>query len=290
LPLDDDREQPLEGNSMSWIALGLRTIGQWPVDALMALGQTAGIVLISILTGVGVMFAFKYTANPRALRSAKDAIQSALLGIVLFRHDTRTMFAEEGRLVRGSFRYMLAGLKPLAFVIIPMVAIFAAIELYAGFGPLPVGSSAIVTAQSPGADLGPLADATLSGNGVEVETEPLRIPATGEVCWRVRADEPGEHTLTLSAGGQTVDKSLIVGDDRRPVSVSLHRVRGGFEHVLIRSDEPLIPLDAPVAAISVDYPETLVDLGVVRLHWIWATLIIATIAALIVKPILKVET
>lgn len=274
---------------MSWIALALRTVGQWPVDAAMALGQTAGIVLLSILTGIGIMVAFKYTANRGALRAAKDSIQAALLGIVVFRHDTRAMFAEEGRLFRGAFRYMLAGLKPLAVVIIPMVAIFAAIELYAGFGPLPVGDTAIVTAQAPGDDLGALADATLTGNAVEVETEPLRIPATGEVCWRVRADEPGEHLLTLSAGGQSVEKSLIAGEHARPVSVSLHRVRGGFEHVLIRSDEPLIPADVPVSAIVVEYPETLVDLGVVRLHWIWATLIIATIAAIIVKPILKVE-
>jgi hypothetical protein len=208
---------------------------------------------------------------------------------VVFRHDTRTMFSEEGRLLRGSFRYMLAGLMPLAVVIVPMVAIFAAIELYAGFGPLPVGSTAIVTAQAPGDDLGALAEATLTGNAVEVETEPLRIPTTGEVCWRVRADQPGAHTLTLNAGGQSVDKSLIAGEDARPVSVSLHRVRGGFEHVLVRSDEALIPAGAPVASIAVEYPETAVDLWGLRLHWIWATLIIATIAALVVKPILRVE-
>jgi hypothetical protein len=274
---------------MSWIAYGLRTAGQWPVDALMALGQTAGIVLISVLTGIGIMVAFKYTANSRALRAAKDTIQGALLGIVVFRHDTRAMFGEEGRLLRGSFRYMLAGIKPLAVVIIPMVAIFAAIELYAGYAPLPVGSSALVTVEAPGEDLGALDEATLAGNAVEVETEPLRIPATGEVCWRIRADEPGEHTLTLSTGGRSVEKSVVVGQDLRPIPISLHRVQSGFEHVLIRNDEPLIPGDAPVAAITVDYPEALVDLGFVRMHWIWATLIIATIAAIIVKPILKVE-
>ncbi len=274
---------------MSWIALGLRTVGQWPVDAVMAMGQTTGIVIISVLTGIGIMVAFKYTANAVALRSAKDAIQAALLGIVVFRHDTRTMFAEEGRLLRGSVQYMLAGIKPLAVVIVPMVAIFGAIELYAGFGPLPLDQAAIVTATAPDGDLGPLAEAKLTGNAVEVETKPLRIPATGEVCWRVRADEPGHHTLTLEVGGKTVEKTLIAGEDLRPVPVSLHRVRGGFEHVLIRNDEPLIAADVPVSAIAVEYPPTLVDLGPVRMHWIWATLIIATIAAIIVKPILKVE-
>ncbi len=274
---------------MSWIALGLRMLGRWPVDALMSLGQTAGIVLISVLTGIAVMAAFKYTANRRALRSAKDAIQAALLGIVVFRHDTRAMFSEEGRLLRGAFAYMFAGFRPLAAVIVPMVAIFAAIELYAGYGPLPVGQSAIVTATAPGGELGALADATLTGTAVQVETEPLRIPATGEVCWRVRADEPGEHTLTLSVGGQRVEKSLIAGERVRPVAVSPHRARGGFEHVLIGSAEPLIPADAAVAEIAVAYPPTLVDLGIVRLHWIWATLILATIAALIAKPLLRVE-
>ncbi len=274
---------------MSWIALGLRAAGSWPVSVLMSLGQTTGIVLISALTGIGIMVAFKYTANAAALRSAKETIQGALLGIVVFRHDTRVMFGQEGRLLKGSVAYMLAGLRPLAAVIIPMVAIFAAIELYSGFGPLPVGESAIVTVQAADGKLDSLAEATLSGNAVEVETPPLRIPATGEVCWRIRGDTPGEHTLTLDLGDRRLEKSVHVGSDQRPVAVSLHRVRGGFYDVLIRSAEPPLPAEAPVLSIAVEYPETAVDLGPISLHWIWATLIIATIAALIVKPILRVE-
>lgn len=274
---------------MSWIALWLRTAGSWPVEALMSLGQTTGLVLVSVLTGVGIMVAFKYTANRKALRGAKDTIQGALLGIVVFRHDTRVMLVEEGRLLRGSVRYMLAGLRPLAVVIIPMVAIFAAIELFCGFGPLAVGESAIVTVQAANGDLRRIEAATLTGNAIEVETPPLRIPATGEVCWRIRADSPGEHTVTLDLGGSTIAKSVHVGEELRPVAVSLHRVRGGFYDTLIRSAEAPLPSESPVQSFSVDYPATLVSLGPVSLHWIWATLIIATIAALLAKPILRVE-
>ncbi len=274
---------------MTSIAYGLRTAAGRLVGPLMSLGPTAGLVIISVLTGIGVMVAFKYTANRRALRHAKDVIQAALLGIVIFRHDTRVMFAEEWRLVRGALSYMVAGLRPLAAVIIPMVAIFAQIELYSGYAPLPPGADALVTVRGASGDLGALGQATLSGNSVEVVTPALRIPQTGEVCWRIRGDRPGAHTLTLTAGGRTVEKSVLVGDPDRAVRLSPHRVRSGFFDMLFGSAESAIPADTAVQSIAVEYPHAPVQLGPIALHWIWATLIIATIAALIVKPLLRVE-
>ncbi|MEA3403196.1 MAG: hypothetical protein U9R79_18280 [Armatimonadota bacterium] len=274
---------------MSAIAYWLRTAAGWLVSALMSPGPTAGLVVVSALTGVAVMAAFKYTADRRALRRAKDAIQAALLGIVLFRHDTRVMFAEEWRLVRGALEYMVAGLRPLAAVIIPMVAIFAQLELYCGWQPIPVGESALVTVQVTDDGLGDLFQAELSGNAVEVETPALRIPATGEVCWRIRADQPGEHTLTLDLGGTRIEKSVVAGMEGRAVRLSPHRVRSGAAEMLFGSGEAPLPADANAQRIEVEYPHALVAVGPIRMHWIWATLILATIAALIVKPILRVE-
>lgn len=273
---------------MTAIAWGLRTAAGGLVGAVMALGPTAGLVALSVLTGIGVMVAFKYTANRRALRRAKDGIGAALLGIVVFRHDTRVMFAEEWRLLRSAVAYLLAGLRPLAVVIVPLAAIFAQMELFAGFAPLPVGADALVIAQGPDGKLGALVEATLTGNGVEVVTPALRIPATGEVCWRIRGKAPGAHTLTLSAGGATIEKTVVVGGEPGATRLSPHRARGFFA-TLFASGEPPLPADAPAASISVQYPHALVHLGPIALHWIWATLLIATIAALIVKPILRVE-
>lgn len=274
---------------MTSIALGLRTAAGWIVGPVMGLGPTAGLVVISVLTGIGVMVAFKYTADRRALRRAKNGIQAALLGIVLFRHDTRVMFAEEWRLVRGAIAYMLAGLRPLAAVIIPMVAIFAQLELYLGFAPVPPGEDVLVTVRAAGDELGPLAEAMLSGNAVKVVTPALRIPATGEVCWRIRGMQPGVHTLTLEVSGQAVEKSVVVGSGDRPVRLSPHRVRSGFYAMLFGSAEPPLPPDLGIESISVEYPFAPVRLGPIAMHWIWATLIIATIAALVVKPLLRVE-
>ncbi|MGC9318265.1 MAG: hypothetical protein ACP5KN_09550, partial [Armatimonadota bacterium] len=245
--------------------------------------------LVSALTGVAVIVAFKYTADRRALRRAKHAIQAALLGIVLFRHDTRVMFAEEWRLVRGAVRYMVAGLRPLAVVIIPMVAIFAQLELYCGWQPIRVGESALVTVQVTGEGRDELLQAELSGNAVDVETPALRIRTRGEICWRVRADRPGEHILTLDLRGRRIEKSVVAGMHGRAVRLSPHRVRSGVAETLFGSGEAPLPADATVQRIEVAYPPALVALGPVRMHWIWATLILATMAALIVKPVLKVE-
>ena len=56
----------------------------------------------------------------------------------------------------------------------------------------------------------------LRADGVAVEAPGLRIESLGEVAWRIRPDRAGKHLLTVRAGGETVQKDLIVGSGYYP--------------------------------------------------------------------------
>ncbi len=269
------------------IAYALRTVGAWIVAPFMLLGPTLGMIALSVVVSAFVLLVFRYTADQRRLRASKDQMQGALLGIVVFQHDTAVMFREEGRLIRGAFAYMLNGLKPLAVMVVPMLAIIAALGGFCSHGPLEPGARTMVTLRGPAESA--FAGASIEpGPGMEVETPPLRIPSRGEVCWRIRATAPGVHPLQVRVGGETYVKALVVGGKGRMAALSPMRTRKGFWATLIDSAEPPLPA-SPLSQIRVEYPPARWHLGPVAMPWLLAFFILTVIVGLVLKGPLRVE-
>jgi hypothetical protein len=271
------------------IGLALRTVGTWVVAPFMALGPTLGLIVLSVVVTVFVLLIFRGTSDPRKLRTSKDQMQGALLGIVVFQHDTAVMFGEEWRLIRGALTYMLAGLKPLAAMIVPVMAVIAALGLYYSRSPLSAGKTSIVTIYGTPANGPALSGARLDGApGVTVETAPLRIPSRGEVCWGIRGVQPGLHTLTVRVGDTSYAKSVVVGPNAKMLPLSAERVRGGFWATFAHTGEPALP-DGAVDRISVEYPSAQWHLGPIGMHWLLAFLILTILVGLVLKGPLRVE-
>jgi hypothetical protein len=261
----------------------------WLVAALAALGPRAGLLLgAGLATGV-VLLIFRRTADQRALRGAKDRMQAALLGLVLFRHDTSVMFHEEGRLIFGALGYLRAGLRPLAFIVIPMVVLVAEMDLAYGRRALAPGESVILTVEfADGRTNGPPTAEVIAGPGLQIETPALRIAREREVCWRIAAETAGSHAVTVRIGDQAYRKSVVVGPHGGRRRVSPTRARAAWA-VLLETAEPPLPADSPLKRISIDYPRATVALGAWHLHWLVPFLAAAMVWGLVLKGPLRVE-
>ena len=93
--------------------------------------------------------------------------------------------------------------------------------------------------------------------GLTLDAPPVRTSG-GEVAWRIRADEPGDHVLRIHTGGAVVEKGLAVGGESRRVPVLRTQ---GWEKILYPGEAPLdsgSPLTS-IALTSPGYPER--DLG-----------------------------
>jgi len=271
------------------IAYGLRTVGAWIVAPFMLLGPTLGMIALSLVVGALVLLIFRYTANQRGLRHSKDQMQGGLLGIVVFQHDTAVMFSEEWRLVRGALSYMLNGLRPLAVMIVPVMAVIAGMGTFYAHSALAPGARTTLTVRGTREDAPALLSASLApGPGVEVETPPLRMPSRSEVCWRVRATAPGTHALAVRVGSETYTKTLVVGGNGRMAGLSPVRTQGAFWATLSESAEAPLPAGS-VHQISVQYPSARWRLGPLKMHWLLAFLVLTIIVGLVLKGPMRVE-
>ncbi len=90
-------------------------------------------------------------------------------------------------------------------------------------------------------------------DAVEVAAGPVRVRSRREVCWNVKAREPGRHRLAFQVGDRTVAKELAIGDGF--MRVSAERPGWDVSSILMNPwEEPFRPGE-PVRSIAIVYPE-----------------------------------
>ncbi|MFB3880937.1 MAG: hypothetical protein ACE149_06720 [Armatimonadota bacterium] len=261
----------------------------WMLDLLLrpfGTSRWAGLVFVSLITGAVLLVIFRYTSNQRAIRATKDRILAHLLEVVLYRDQMRVVMRAQARLALDNLRYLGYAMVPLACMILPVGLLLAQLDLRYGHRPLRVGESAVVAVKlRPGADLDGVAIS--ARDGVEVETESLRIPTLSEVDWRVRATSSGEHEIRISAGGEEFGKGIVAGRGAGRVTVA--RVGGGLLAQFLHPGEPPLPASGPVESVAVSYPDADLRLLGRTVHWIWPWLVISMLFGYALKGPLRVQ-
>jgi hypothetical protein len=93
--------------------------------------------------------------------------------------------------------------------------------------------------------------------------------------------------LKITAGGQSVTKTVCVGSDLTRISPV--RLRGQFWERMFSSAEPALPESSPVDSISIDYPERNIEIVGYGMNWIWLFFILSMVAGFIFKEILGIQ-
>jgi len=247
----------------------------------------AGLVVVSLLTGLVLLLVFRYTSNQRGIRAAKDLIISHLLELLLYRDELRVVMRAQARLAKDNLRYLGHALVPLVFMIPPVLVLLIQMDLRYGHQPLQVGERTILAVKLRPGDPGPDQISLSVPPGVEVETPALRMPAVGEVDWRLRAETPGDYRLVIKLGREEFEKRLVVGERRGLVSP--RRVGTGLWQKFLNPGEPPLPADGPIASVSVTYSGASLPLFGWRLHWIWPWLILSMAFGYALKGPLRVQ-
>lgn len=240
-----------------------------------SLHPMVGMIVISIVTGVVMLWLFKVTSDQEGIRRVKKKIWARLYEMYLFNRDLRVMIRSQKGLLLANLRYLRYSLKPVLFMIPPIFFILVQLNMRYGMRPLEVGKAATVTVR--------FHDALPEGNpgfalkvsrGVKVETPPVRIDDRTsnrkEASWRIRAEESGEHALVLEVGDQTVTKKLWVGDIGKVTCISNGRYRSGnIVQAFLEPAEPAIDPELGIDAITVKHPAaSLGFFGFWNTHWL----------------------
>lgn len=242
----------------------------------------------SLVTGILMLLIFRYTSNQKGIKETKDRIKAYLLEIRLFKEDLRIQLSAQKEILRHNFTYMKHALKPMLFMIIPVVIILVQLDGWFGYRPLKPGESAIVSVKLSGNERNTLSNVSIdSDNGLTVETPPLRIPLENEVNWRIRANEPGEHDLTFNVSSNAFQKRLTVSDGK--LDRVSRVVASSFWDSFLNPGEESIGKSSLMKKIEVDYPSRSIEIFGWHIHWLIVFFILSIVFGFAFKGFFKVE-
>src|SRR3990172_8011637 len=198
----------------------LNPICTWLGDVVYALlipfPVWLGLIVISAVTGVLMLIAFRHTSNQKAIGKVKDDIKANLLALKLYKDELRVTFQSQARLLWAIVRLQRYVLTPVLVMALPMLLALAQMGIRYQWRPVRSGEQTLIKMKfAPG-----------TGKSVEVSLEPHSGMAVevgpvpgGDLCvWRVRGGAPGRHALQFHVAGETIEKELVVGDGFERVS------------------------------------------------------------------------
>jgi hypothetical protein len=252
----------------------------WPLDRLAPM---AGLVLLSLVTAVAVLLAFKWTSDQPALVAAKRAMQAAIFEMRLFNDDLAALLRAQGEVLRHTLRYLRLSLVPTLWLIVPMLALLLHMEFRFGYTGLTTGEAVLVKVRlAAGTQATTVLPASLEApDAVSVETPAVSLPSEREIIWRIRPRATGSYDLRVHMGGTVVTKTLLVSDAvarRSPVLPDT-----GFLNQLLYPSEPPLPSGTGLTAITIAYPERAFSVAGWNIGWSGVYLALTLAFALVLK-------
>ena len=249
------------------------------------LDPSAGLVVMSLLAGMAMLWVFGKTSDQEAIARTKKLLQAYLLELRLFGDDLGIVWQAQKNLFTGNVRYVGLMLKPALYLTIPLLVLLIHLDAYYGRSPLRVGEAAVVTLKVNGrlASNAP-APVLKAPPEIAVETAPVRVIESGEISWRIRATKPVDGQLRFAWLGKEWTKSVVAGDG--PRYVSGRRVTGVWDALWDPGESRFAA--GEVDSIEVRYPFVEMDLFGLRLHWLIWFFVISMVSAFLLKGRFKV--
>jgi hypothetical protein len=238
----------------AWLSAGSNVVARFLLAPVGVLPGWLSATVVAAVTGVLLLAVFKYTSDQRAIERVRNDINAHLLALKLFKDSARVSLRAQGRILRGAFWLFILAIVPMLVMIVPVALLLGQIGLWFQARPLRIGEDAVVTLKLNG-DAGSTwpAVSLQPTDKVYVAVGPVRVRSKREVCWQVKAREPGSHRLVFQVGDQPSVKELAIGDGL--MRVSKERPGWDWSAILLNPAEQPFRPGHPVRSIEIDYPQ-----------------------------------
>jgi uncharacterized membrane protein (DUF106 family) len=237
-----------------WLNLFANALGRIFLAPIAFLPGWLSATLVAVVTGVLLLIVFKYTSNQRAIKRVRDDVSAQLLALKLFKDSAAVALRAQGRILVGSFRLLILAIVPMLIMVLPVYLFLGQLAAWYQYRPLRVGEDTVVTMKLAGNEADAWPEVQLQpAHGVDVTAGPVRVQSKRELCWDLRAKEPGSQNLIFKVGDQRVDKSLAIGDGF--LRVSPRRPAWDWSDALLYPCEKPFATDLPVESIELEYPQ-----------------------------------
>jgi hypothetical protein len=237
------------------------------------------------LMGVLAILVYKLVSNQEALARVKGQITMRLLEIRLFSHDIVQVLKSTGAILGKNTVYLGNHMIPMVVMLGPFVVILAQLVAHYAYEPSPRGSVELLHVRLDPESAVSTRDVTLSlPDGIALDAGPVHT-ADQQIFWRLRADQPGDHVLSVHVGDDVYEKGWAVGGEARKVPQK--RLRS-LEAILYPG-EPALPAAGPVLSMELQmHPRTLGPLPEGELGIVVWVLVLSLAAGFAVKGVFGV--
>lgn len=209
------------------------------------------LLLWPIVAGVAALLIYKAVSNQAGIAAAKRRMMVNLLEVVLYRENVLGVLGSTMRGLGQNLRYLGYNVVPMLVMIVPMTIILVQLVANYAYAPLRRGDVQLLEVQlAPGAPVGARAVSATFPPGVAVQAGPVRT-ADGRVVWRLEMLADGDQTITLTAGDETQQKLVAVGEAPRKVPV----LRTRTWEALLYPGEAALPAGSAFETIRLRTPD-----------------------------------
>lgn len=248
-----------------------------------------GMILISFLTGLLMLFVFKWTSNQQGIQKVKNRIKAHLLELRLFKDSLSQSLRSQGNILRCNLTYISYSVKPMLVMIIPLVLILIQLNFWFGYESLTPNESTILKIKMT-KDQNPLETriAIQPSSGLVMETPPLRIEESHEINWRFSATEKGNQQFIITIDGESITKHVSVSQKPLTKISPLKTGKKFFDQVMYPTELP-IKSQIPIRTIEIQYPTKSMNLFGWKLHWIIVYFALSIIFGFAFKGVFKIQ-
>jgi uncharacterized membrane protein (DUF106 family) len=248
-----------------------------------------GMVLISLLTGLLMLFIFRHTSNQESIRRSKNKIKAHLLELRLYKDNMKVSLKAYGNILLTNLKYVSHSVKPMLVMIVPVLLILIQLNLWFGYQSLDIGQEAILKITLENAKNPLQTDIEIEPSaGVAVETPALRIEDGREIDWRLRAREKGVHAIAFRLKNQSFSKEVAVVQNRLS-KISAVKTRPSFFEEMFNPGERPLSKSLGIKAVEVVYPTPGMNFFGWHIHWLIVFFALSIIFGFALKGFFKVE-
>ncbi len=272
---------------VGWLNAASNLAGRACLSVLGALPGWLSLILLSVVTALLLLMVFKFVSNQAAIARTRNDIKANLLAMRLFKDNIGVACLSEWRIILGALRLIFHSLRPMAVMILPLSLLLAQMGLWYQTRPLEPGQEAVVTVKLAGSLSQPWPSVHMTpGQAAEVSLGPIRVFSKNEICWQIKALEPGYHNMVFTVNDMKVTKELAIGPGFMRVS-PVRPERYWLRMLQFPAETALAP-DSVIQSIRIDYPEHEAKYTGTN-AWMITFFILSTLFAFIAGPFLKVK-
>jgi hypothetical protein len=222
-------------------------------------------------------------------KKKKQKIKAHLMEMRIFKDDLAILMSAFMKVLLYNAKYIKHLIRPMLFLILPMVFMLIHLDFWFGYRPLKMGEAAVLSIKLSDQKTGSLSNVEIEvDHGIVIETPPLRISESREVNWRIRAKEPGAHTVKIKVSGDTFQKRIIASE-KQFKKVSPRKVVSNFWDMLLNPGEKPFSKNSLVKEIAINYPSNKIGFFGWKTHWLIVFFILSIVAGFTFKGVFNVE-